>query len=60
MPAVVALVLTLALAPAPSPSSTSGPVGELLGGVGQIVDDLLGGGAAPSTSPTPAPSVAPT
>lgn len=46
MPAVVALVLTLALSPTPSPSTTTpGPIGGLLGGVGQIVDDLLGGGA---------------
>src|SRR6185312_5791371 len=33
VPTVVVLALTLALAPAPSPSATSGPVGDLLGGV---------------------------
>ncbi|WP_433133319.1 hypothetical protein ACQPWW_15485 [Micromonospora sp. CA-240977] len=52
MPAVVVLALTLALAPAPSPSTTSGPVADLLGGVGRIVDDLLDQGGAPSAPPT--------
>ncbi|MET8045547.1 hypothetical protein ABZU25_32345 [Micromonospora sp. NPDC005215] len=52
MPAVVVLALTLALAPAPSPSSTSGPVADLLGGVGQIVDDLLDRGGTPNAPPT--------
>ncbi|MBQ0902287.1 hypothetical protein [Micromonospora sp. U21] len=56
MPAVVALVLTLALSPTPSPSAPSGPVGDLIGGVGQIVDDLLGGGSTPSASPIPTPT----
>ncbi|MEV4660019.1 hypothetical protein [Micromonospora sp. NPDC049301] len=58
MPAVVALVLTLALSPAPSPSATSGPVSDLLGGIGQIVDDLLdgGGGSTPSAPPSPTPT----
>ncbi|WP_328417336.1 hypothetical protein OG470_29010 [Micromonospora sp. NBC_00389] len=62
MPAVVALMLTLALTPtpSPSPSATPGPVSELLGGVGKIVDDLLGGGSStPSTSPTPRPTPSP-
>ncbi|WP_405433266.1 hypothetical protein [Micromonospora sp. NBC_00617] len=53
MPTVVVLALTLALAPAPSPSATSGPVGDLLGGVGRVVDDLLDGHRAPSATPTP-------
>ncbi|WCN84174.1 hypothetical protein [Micromonospora sp. LH3U1] len=53
MPAVVALLLTLALAPTPSPSATSGPVGDLLGGIGQVVDDLLGVGGTRSAAPTP-------
>ncbi|MFE9190191.1 hypothetical protein ACFYL6_11315 [Micromonospora sp. NPDC007208] len=57
MPTVVVLALTLALAPAPSPSATSDPLGDIIGGVGQIVDDLLGGGT-PTAAPTP--SVAPT
>ncbi|MCG5437200.1 hypothetical protein PSH25_001045, partial [Micromonospora sp. PSH25] len=57
MPTVVVLALALALAPAPSPSATSNPLGDIIGGVGQIVDDLLGDGT-PSTAPTP--SVAPT
>ncbi|MEU6075000.1 hypothetical protein [Micromonospora sp. NPDC047074] len=58
MSAVAALALTLALAPAPAPSASGGPVGDLLDGVGKIVDDLLTGGgqATPSASPTPAPS----
>ncbi|MER5338268.1 hypothetical protein [Micromonospora sp. NPDC002717] len=58
MSAVAALALTLALAPAPTPSASGGPVGGLLGGVGQIVDDLLtgGAGATPGASPTPVPS----
>ncbi|MFG3701324.1 hypothetical protein ACGF5C_25950 [Micromonospora sp. NPDC047620] len=58
MSAVAALALTLALAPAPTPSASGGPVGDLLGGIGQIVDDLLtgGGGASPGASPTPVPS----
>ncbi|MEU5785090.1 hypothetical protein [Micromonospora lupini] len=58
MPTVVVLALTLALAPAPSPSPTSGPVGDILGGVGRAVDDLFGGHGAPSATPTP--SVTPT
>lgn len=56
MPTVVVLALTLALAPAPSPSATSDPLGDIIGGVGQIVDDLLGGdtpSAAPPPSATP-------
>ncbi|MBG6066053.1 hypothetical protein [Micromonospora ureilytica] len=57
MPTVVVLALTLALAPAPSPSVTSDPLGDIIGGVGQIVDDLLGG-VTPSAAP--APSVTPT
>ncbi|MET8357274.1 hypothetical protein [Micromonospora sp. NPDC005171] len=57
MPTVVVLALTLALAPAPSPSTTSNPLGDIIGGVGQIVDDLLGGGT-PTAAPTP--SVTPT
>ncbi|MBQ0994267.1 hypothetical protein [Micromonospora sp. H61] len=52
MPTVVVLALTLALAPAPSPSATSNPLGDIVGGVGQIVDDLLGGDT-PSAAPTP-------
>ncbi|MEV1075046.1 hypothetical protein [Micromonospora parva] len=52
MPTVVVLALTLALAPAPSPSATSNPLGDIIGGVGQIVDDLLGGDP-PSAAPTP-------
>ncbi|MEU4556001.1 hypothetical protein [Micromonospora violae] len=64
MPTVVVLALTLALAPAPSPSTTPNLLGDIIGGVGQIVDDLLGGDA-PSADPTPnatptTPSVAPT
>ncbi|MEV5766877.1 hypothetical protein AB0L34_20245 [Micromonospora sp. NPDC052213] len=55
---MAALALTLALAPAPTPSASGGPVGDLLGGIGQVVDDLLtgGGGATPGASPTPVPS----
>ncbi|MFI7650698.1 hypothetical protein ACIBTZ_32195 [Micromonospora sp. NPDC049460] len=55
---MAALALTLALAPAPTPSASGGPVGDLLGGIGQIVDDLLtgGGGITPGASPTPVPS----
>ncbi|MFI6260195.1 hypothetical protein ACIBCL_29355 [Micromonospora zamorensis] len=60
MPALVALALTLALAPTPSPSATSGPVADLLGGVGRIVDDLLDGGDPPSTAPTAPPTPSPT
>ncbi|RQW97292.1 hypothetical protein DLJ59_29350, partial [Micromonospora inaquosa] len=63
MPTVVVLALTLALAPAPSPSATSNPLGDIIGGVGQIVDDLLGGdppSAAPTPSVTPTLSVVPT
>ncbi|MEU4644622.1 hypothetical protein [Micromonospora sp. NPDC023814] len=58
MSAVAALALTLALAPAPTPSASGGPVGDLLGGIGQIVDDLLTGegGGTPGASPTPVPS----
>ncbi|RAO45024.1 hypothetical protein [Micromonospora saelicesensis] len=52
MPTVVVLALTLALAPAPSPSATSNPLGDIVGGVGRIVDDLLGGDT-PSAAPTP-------
>ncbi|MET7375784.1 hypothetical protein [Micromonospora arida] len=52
MPTVVVLALALALAPAPSPSATSNPLGDIVGGVGRIVDDLLGGGT-PSAAPTP-------
>ncbi|MCG5441955.1 hypothetical protein NIE79_005011 [Micromonospora sp. NIE79] len=52
MPTVVVLALTLALAPAPSASATSNPLGDIVGGVGQIVDDLLGGDT-PSAAPTP-------
>ncbi|MET8260995.1 hypothetical protein [Micromonospora sp. NPDC005205] len=52
MPTVVVLALALALAPAPSPSTTSNPLGDIVGGVGQIVDDLLGGDT-PSAAPTP-------
>ncbi|MGW1450627.1 hypothetical protein ACWCO3_20415, partial [Micromonospora sp. NPDC002411] len=59
MPAVFALVLTLALAPTPSPSATPGPVGELLGGVGRIVDDLLDGDRPPSVTPAPPPTPGP-
>ncbi|MEU8154047.1 hypothetical protein AB0B94_10345 [Micromonospora sp. NPDC048986] len=61
MPTVVVLALTLALAPAPSPSATSNPLGDIVGGVGQIVDDLLGGDT-PSAAPTPSvtPSAAAT
>lgn len=58
MPAVAALVLTLALAPAPSPSPPSGPVGDILGGVGRVVDGVLGGHGTPSATPTA--SVTPT
>ncbi|MGK5739940.1 hypothetical protein [Micromonospora sp. URMC 103] len=59
MPVVAALALTLALAPAPSPapSSPTGPVGGLLGGVGDLVDGLLGAGGG---TPTPPPSATPT
>ncbi|MEW2432288.1 hypothetical protein AB0877_30180 [Micromonospora sp. NPDC047644] len=57
MPTVVVLALTLALAPAPSPSTTSNPLGDIVGGVGQIVDDLLGGD---TTSAAPTPSATPT
>ncbi|WP_328654740.1 hypothetical protein OG598_13450 [Micromonospora sp. NBC_00330] len=57
MPTVVVLALTLALAPAPSPSATSHPLGDIVGGVGQIVDDLLGGD---TPSAAPAPSATPT
>ena len=57
MPTVVVLALTLALAPAPSPSATSNPLGDIVGGVGQIVDDLLGGD---TPSAAPAPSATPT
>ncbi|WP_327031421.1 hypothetical protein [Micromonospora ureilytica] len=56
MPTVVVLALTLALAPAPSPSVSSDPLGDIIGGVGQIVDDLLGGN---TPSAAPAPSVTP-
>lgn len=59
MPAVVALALTLALAPAPSPSATPGPVADLLGGVGRIVDDLLEGDGPPSAAPTAPPTPTP-
>ncbi|MBM0202179.1 hypothetical protein JNW90_02835 [Micromonospora sp. STR1s_5] len=52
MPTVVVLALTLALAPAPSPSATANPLGDIVGGVGRIVDDLLGGDT-PSAAPTP-------
>ncbi|MEU8410894.1 hypothetical protein AB0C19_32295 [Micromonospora sp. NPDC048842] len=52
MPTVVVLALTLALAPAPSPSATPRPLGDIVGGVGQIVDELLGGDT-PSAAPTP-------
>ena len=60
MPTVVVLALTLALAPAPSPSATSDPLGDIIGGVGQIVDDLLGGdtpSAAPRAERHPHPGV---
>ncbi|MGC4771809.1 hypothetical protein ACLQ25_22930 [Micromonospora sp. DT44] len=68
MPAVVVLALTLALAPAPTPtpaptpsvSATPGPLGELVGGVGRIVGDLLGGGGTPTPIPTPSGTRAPT
>ncbi|NJC11808.1 hypothetical protein F4558_001634 [Micromonospora profundi] len=70
MPAIVALTMVFALTPAPTPtptptpSTTSGPVGSLLGGVGQIVDGLLGGGSASGSpvapSPTPTDGSAPT
>ncbi|RLK25932.1 hypothetical protein DER29_3946 [Micromonospora sp. M71_S20] len=58
MRVVAALALTLALAPAPTPTASGGPVGDLLDGVGRVVDDLLQGGgkATPGASPTPAPS----
>ncbi|MEU8330369.1 hypothetical protein [Micromonospora sp. NPDC048839] len=65
MPTVVVLALTLALSPAPSPSATSDPLGDIVGGVGQIVDDLLGGntptappppGVTPTRAPTPSPT----
>ncbi|MFY1614946.1 hypothetical protein [Micromonospora sp. WMMD736] len=62
MPAVVVLALTLALAPTPTPtvSPTPGPIGELVGGVGRIVGDLLGGGGTPTPTPTPSGTRAPT
>ncbi|MEU9508922.1 hypothetical protein AB0D32_21900 [Micromonospora sp. NPDC048170] len=55
MPVVAALVLTLALTAAPTPTASGGPVGDLLGDIGQVVDDLLTGGgkATPGASPTP-------
>ncbi|MFG1891353.1 hypothetical protein ACGFIR_26215 [Micromonospora sp. NPDC049051] len=57
MRVVAALALTLALAPAPTPTASGGPVGDLLGGVGRVVDDLLKGGrATPGASPTPVPT----
>ncbi|MFC3502123.1 hypothetical protein ACFOOK_14290 [Micromonospora krabiensis] len=61
MPAVAALALTLALAPAPSPSpapsAPAGPVTGLLGGLGEVVDGLLGlGGGSSTTSPSAAPT----
>ncbi|MEH1102170.1 hypothetical protein [Micromonospora sp. CPCC 205561] len=61
MPAVAALALTLALAPAPTPSASGGPVGDLIGDLGQVVDGLLTGGGrgSPSASPTPVPSGSP-
>ncbi|MGW5557754.1 hypothetical protein ACWER9_11075 [Micromonospora sp. NPDC003944] len=61
MPTVVVLALTLALAPAPAPSATPDPLGDILGGVGQIVDDLLGDGTPTATPPPSAtPSGVPT
>ncbi|MFI5925655.1 hypothetical protein ACIA3K_06675 [Micromonospora sp. NPDC051543] len=66
MPAVVVLALTLALAPTPTPtpaptvSATPGPLGELVGGVGRIVGDLLGGRGTPTPVPTPSGTRAPT
>ncbi|WP_433460993.1 hypothetical protein [Micromonospora sp. CA-248212] len=62
MPAVVVLALTLALAPAPTPSvsATPGPLGELVGGVGRIVGDLLGRGGTPTPIPTPSATRGPT
>ncbi|MFC0506927.1 hypothetical protein [Micromonospora costi] len=58
MPVVAALALTLALAPAPAPSPTpsAGPVGSLLGGVGSLVDGLLGAGGGGTPTPTPTPT----
>ncbi|MFI7605950.1 hypothetical protein ACIBTV_12575 [Micromonospora sp. NPDC049366] len=61
MPAVAALALTLALAPAPSPSPSPsappGPVTGLLGGLGEVVDGLLGlGGGSSTTSPSVEPT----
>ena len=55
MPAAAVLALILALAPAPTPTGSTGPVGDLLGGVGDLVDGLLPGGA----DDTPAPSATP-
>ncbi|MGV9212985.1 hypothetical protein ACTFTM_14100 [Micromonospora sp. RB23] len=62
MPAVVVLALTLALAPAPTPSvsASPGPLGELVGGVGRMVGDLLGGGGTPTPTATPSGTRAPT
>ncbi|WP_433120668.1 hypothetical protein [Micromonospora sp. CA-246542] len=66
MPAVVVLALTLALAPTPTPaptptvSATPGPLGELVGGVGRIVGDLLGGRGTPTPVPTSSGTRAPT
>ncbi|MET8277670.1 hypothetical protein [Micromonospora sp. NPDC005174] len=62
MPAVVVLALTLALAPTPTPSVsvTPGPIGELVGGVGRIVGELLGGDGTPTPTPSPTGTRAPT
>ncbi|MFI7575836.1 hypothetical protein [Micromonospora sp. NPDC049497] len=57
MPAAAVLALILALAPAPTPSGSTGPVGDLLGGVGDLVDGLLPGGADATPAPSATPSV---
>ncbi|MGN9811255.1 hypothetical protein ACTMSW_18075 [Micromonospora sp. BQ11] len=57
MPAAAVLALLLAFAPAPTPTGSTGPVGDLLGGVGDLVDDLLPTGADDTPAPSPTPSV---